>query len=130
MTRRPAFLLIGALLLTGCSTGEMAASPDTASTADGVSVGTGLLSFDPEEATVKAGQTVTWVAGDGIRHVLVQGSYELGDDGLRTTQTDDKAFNLTLTKKGQKVSHTYSKPGTFTYYCTVHFGMNGAVRVT
>lgn len=93
-------------------------------------VSTALLAFDPKVARIKTGQTVTWVGGDGITHVLVEGTYQVGGDGLRTSQTDDKAFNLTLTKKGQEVSHTYDKPGTFTYYCTIHHGMNGSVVVT
>ncbi|MCU1587953.1 MAG: Blue (Type1) copper protein [Frankiales bacterium] len=93
-------------------------------------VNTGLLAFDPVEAHIKVGQTVTWEAGDNIRHVLVEGTYKVGGDTLRTSQTDDKAFNLVLTKKGQTVSHTYDKPGTFTYYCTIHHGMNGSVVVS
>jgi plastocyanin len=97
---------------------------------DGVQVGTALLAFDPKEARVAKGQTVTWVGGDSITHVLVQGDYKVGSDGLRTEETDDKAFNLRLTKKDQKVSHTYDEPGTYTYYCTIHKGMNGTVVVS
>jgi plastocyanin len=93
-------------------------------------VNTGLLSFDPKQVQIKTGQTVAWVGGDDITHVLVEGTYEVGSDGLRTTQTDDKVFNLSLTKKGQQVTHTYDKAGTFTYFCTIHHGMNGTVVVS
>ncbi len=121
-----------ALLLTAaCGGSDTSASADTAApTAAGPSVGTALLTFDPETVRVKNGQTVTWVGGDNITHVLVEGTYQVGNDGLRTEQTDDKAFNLRLTKKGQQVSHTYDKPGSFTYYCTIHHGMNGTVVVS
>jgi plastocyanin len=95
-----------------------------------VSVNTGLLAFDPKEVRVQTGQTVSWVGGGNITHVLVQGTYEVGADGLRTKETDDKAFSLKLTKKGQQVSHTYDKAGTFTYFCTIHKGMNGTVTVS
>jgi plastocyanin len=37
---------------------------------------------------------------------------------------------LKLSKKGQQVSHTYDKAGTFTYFCTIHKGMNGSVTVS
>lgn len=133
MTRhRTAFLAAGALLLltSACSMSSDDKTAAPTKNADGVQVDTGLLTFDPLEAKVKTGQTVTWVGGDNIRHVLVQGTYEVGGDKLRTTETDDKAFNLTLTKKGQTVSHNYDKAGTFTYYCTIHKGMNGSVVVS
>ena len=119
------------LLSAACGSSDDAASAAAAgSTADGPSVSTGLLAFDPETVKVNKGQTVTWVGGDDITHVLVEGTYKVGSDKLRTEQTDDKAFNLRLTKKGQQVSHTYDKAGTYTYYCTIHHGMNGTVVVS
>jgi plastocyanin len=122
------------LLSAACGSSDDAASTGTtgtaASNADGPSVNTALLAFDPETVKVSKGQTVTWVGGDDITHVLVEGTYKVGSDKLRTEQTDDKAFNLRLTKKGQQVSHTYDKPGTYTYYCTIHHGMNGTVVVS
>ena len=119
------------LLSAACGSSSDSASTDAAAPkADGVSVDTALLKFDPETVRVSKGQTVTWVGGDNITHVLVEGTYQVGSDGLRTEQTDDKEFNLRLAKKGQQVSHTYDKPGTFTYYCTIHHGMNGTVVVS
>lgn len=118
-----------ALTACGSSSGEAESTEGSTST-EGVSVDTGLLAFDPKTVTVTKGQSVTWVGGDNIRHVLVQGAYEVGADGLRTKETDDKAFNLALDRKGQRVSHTYSTSGTFTYFCTIHKGMNGTVVVS
>ena len=131
--RRPA-LLTGAVSLVlfsaACGGSSEPAAPAAAPAKDGVTVNSALLEFDPESVTIKPGQTVTWVGGDNITHVLVQGPYTVGSDGLRTEQTDDQAFSLKLTKKGQQVSHTYDKAGTFTYFCTIHKGMNGAVTVS
>ena len=131
--RRSRLLLVVAasslLLFTACASSSGGGGGEDAS-GDGVPVNTALLSFDPKEVQVAKGQTVTWVGGDNITHVLVQGEYTVGGDGLRTEETDDKAFNLRLTKKDQKVSHTYDKPGTFTYFCTIHKGMNGTVVVS
>ncbi len=126
-----ALVTAGLLALTACSSSSGEAdSTDGGTSADGVSVDTGLLAFDPKSVTVTKGQTVTWVGGDNISHILVQGSYEVGADGLRTKESDDKAFNLTLNRKGQRVTHTYSTSGTFTYFCTIHKGMNGTVVVS
>jgi plastocyanin len=121
------------LLLATSACGGSSSTGDTTSTtktASAATVNTALLAFDPKEVRVKAGQTVTWIGGDDITHVLVEGTYEVGADGLRTKETDDKAFSLKLTKKGQQVSHTYDKTGTFTYFCTIHHGMNGTVVVS
>jgi plastocyanin len=119
------------LLSAACGSSSTATSaPSAAGKAGDVTVNTALLAFDPATAQIKKGQTVTWVGGDNITHVLVEGTYKVGSDHLRTEQTDDKAFNLKLTKSGQQVSHTYDKAGTFTYYCTIHHGMNGTVVVS
>lgn len=133
---RRAAVAVGAaaLALTACSSNGSkdagsSSSPGAASK-PGVTVNTALLAFDPKEARITKGQTVTWVGGDNITHVLVEGTYQVGSDGLRTSQTDDHAFSLNLSKKGQTVSHTYDKAGTFTYYCTIHHGMNGTVVVS
>jgi plastocyanin len=119
-----------ALLLSAACGGSSTPATKAAAKPSGTVVSTALLAFDPKTVNVKQGQTVTWVGGDNITHVLVEGDYKVGNDGLRTEQTDDKAFNLSLTKKGQQVSHTYDKAGTFTYYCTIHHGMNGTVVVS
>ena len=126
------------LALTACSGGGSSKASTTpgsgpAKTAakPGTTVKIPLLSFDPEKATVKVGQTVTWVNGNDINHVLVEGTYKVDPATmLRTSETDDKAFNLTVAKKGDTVEHTYAKAGTFTYYCTIHKGMNATVTVT
>jgi plastocyanin len=132
--RRTRLLLVAAtsslLLSTACASSSTGGGAESEASGDGVQVGTALLTFDPKEARVAKGETVTWVGGDNITHVLVEGEYTIGSDGLRTEETDDKAFNLRLTKKDQKVSHTYDKPGTYTYFCTIHKGMNGTVVVS
>jgi plastocyanin len=118
------------IVLTACGSSDKPSASAPPASADGVTVDTGLLAFNPKTANVKVGQTVTWVGGDNIKHVLVQGTYQVGGDGLRTKEDDDGTFNLTLDRKGQKVTHTYTMPGTFTYFCTIHHGLNGTVVVS
>ncbi|HUR13306.1 MAG TPA: plastocyanin/azurin family copper-binding protein [Mycobacteriales bacterium] len=133
MSTRPvvaATAVAGLLALSACGSSDTPKDGASAKTADGTTVSTGLLAFSPKVANVKAGQTVTWVGGDNIGHVLVQGTYDVGGDGLRTKETDDGTFELKLNRKGQQVSHVYSTPGTFTYFCTIHHGMNGSVVVS
>ena len=122
----------GTLALTAACGGGGSSTPSTpgAPAAAGTTVKIPLLSFDPVAVTVKTGQTVTWVNGNDINHVLVEGTYKVGADGLRTSETDDGAFKLPVAKKGDTVHFTYAKAGTFTYYCTIHKGMNATVTVT
>jgi plastocyanin len=122
--------LLSLLLMTAACGGSSETSNEATTAKADASVNTALLAFDPKDVRIKTGQTVGWVGGDNITHVLVEGTYEVGADGLRTKDTDDKAFSLKLTKKGQQVTHTYDKAGTFTYFCTIHKGMNGTVTVS
>lgn len=127
-----AAVALAVLLTTAACGGSSGAGSSSApaTTKGAASVNTALLKFDPQEVRIKVGQTVTWIGGDNITHVLVQGTYDVGADSLRTKENDDKTFSLKLTKKGQQVSHTYDQAGTFTYFCTIHKGMNGTVVVS
>lgn len=73
------------------------------------------IAFKPETVSVRAGDTVTWRFEDkGIPHNVVA-----NDDSFKSDIKDAGVFK-----------HTFEKPGTFSYSCTVHPGMNGTVKVT
>jgi plastocyanin len=69
--------------------------------------------WEPDEVTIKAGEAVLWDVSGSIVHDLK------GDEGV-----SHKAASK------YKVSHTYAKPGTYAYSCTIHPGMVGTVTVT
>jgi plastocyanin len=117
-----------ALLVTSACSGSSDPEPATASL-PGATVTIPLLAFDPATVTIAPGQTVTWKNGNDISHVLVERTYTVGADGLRTSETPDGAFSLKVDNTGDTVSHTYPKAGTFTYYCSIHKGMNATVTV-
>ena len=130
--RRAAAAALGALLLTSACGGSSGSSKAAQSSPakPGAAVGIPLLSFTPDTVTIQAGQTVTWTNGNDISHVLVEGSYAVDKHtGLRTSESDDGAFSLKVDKKNDVVSHTYPRAGTFTYYCSIHKGMNATVVV-
>ena len=132
MRRTAAAAALGTLLLASACGGSSDGKKDSAAagpTKPGASVAIPLLSFDPAKVTVKAGQTVTWTNKNDISHVLQEGTYTLDGNGLRSSEKSDGAFSLKVDKKGDVVSHTYDKPGTFTYFCTIHKGMNATVVV-
>lgn len=72
------------------------------------------FAFQSTNLTVKAGTTVTWTNKDSAPHTVTanDGSFDSGT----------MATNVTY-------SHTFSKTGTFSYYCTVHPSMKATVIV-
>lgn len=73
----------------------------------------GNFTFDPQRLTVKAGTTVTWINEDDIPHV-VAGPPSFKSKAL---DTDDK------------FSFTFTTPGTFSYFCSLHPHMTGSIVV-
>lgn len=74
------------------------------------------FSFGPTTLTIPVGTTVTWVNRDDIPHTVVS--------------TDDpKAFKSKVLDTDEKFSFTFSKPGTYAYFCSVHPKMTGKVVV-
>ena len=72
------------------------------------------FTFGPDTLTVPANSTVTWVNKDDVPHVIAS------NDGLfksKALDTDDK------------YSYTFSKAGTYSYYCSIHPKMVGKVVV-
>jgi plastocyanin len=74
------------------------------------------FSFGPAALTVPVGTTVTWINRDDIPHTVVS--------------TDDpKAFKSKVLDTDEKFSFTFSKAGTYPYFCSIHPKMTGKVIV-
>ena len=74
------------------------------------------FSFGPTALTVAVGTTVTWTNRDDIPHTVVS--------------TDDpKAFKSKVLDTDEKFSFTFTKAGTYPYFCSVHPKMTGKVIV-
>jgi plastocyanin len=89
----------------------MAASPARA--AD-IEVKIDNFVFNPQQITVKAGDTVTWVNHDDIPHTV-------------TSKT--MAFRSKAMDTDDKFSFTFATPGTFPYFCALHPHMTGTIVV-
>jgi plastocyanin len=74
------------------------------------------FSFGPATLTVPAGATVTWTNRDDIPHTVV-------------STADPKVFKSKVLDTDEKFSFTFSKPGTYPYFCSVHPKMTGTVIV-
>jgi plastocyanin len=87
--------------------------------------------FNPSTTTVKVGTTVTWLNDEVVTHTVTSGRFEGIDKTLdcdpRRTQT--APLTQKLDGKGKSFSFTFNKPGTYTYYCDIHQGMNATITV-
>jgi amicyanin len=72
------------------------------------------FTFNPKQVTVKAGDTVTWINGDDIPHTVTSKTLVFRSKAL---DTDDK------------FSFTFTKPGTYLYFCSLHPMMTGSIVV-
>ena len=72
------------------------------------------FSFSPETLTVPVNTAVTWVNKDDVPHVIASNDGAFKSKGL---DTDDK------------YSYTFTKHGTYGYYCSIHPKMTGKIVV-
>jgi len=73
------------------------------------------FTFAPNELTVSAGTTVQWVNRDDIPHTVV---------------SDDKTtFKSKALDTDDSFSYTFTKAGTYPYFCSIHPKMTGKVVV-
>src|SRR6202795_2734575 len=70
--------------------------------------------FGPQTITVPVGATVTWTNKDDIPH---------------TSVSTDGVFKSKVLDTDEKFSYTFSKAGTYPYYCTIHPKMTGQIVV-
>ena len=115
-----------AAVLAGCGDEDRATGAAPAVTS---AVHLELLSFEPGELHVAAGTTVEWVNDNPITHTVTSGSYEVGADGLRTSEQPDGTFDGDLAAQGDTFRQTFAEPGTYAYFCSIHKGMNATIVV-
>ena len=109
-----ALALAAALVIAGCGgdggDGGAEAAPVTGVT----QVAAKDNRFSPAAIQVPAGTTVTWTFEDGlIPHDVKGDSFSSGEPRRKGSFT-----------------HTFDRPGTYPYRCTLHDGMTGRVVVT
>jgi len=88
-------------------------------------------SFQPVQATIKAGDTVEWKnVGAQLHHVTTDPSAALKKADV-ANPPGVKPFDSGLLKPGESFRETFSAPGIYRYTCAVHEakGMNGEVVV-
>ncbi len=90
-----------------------AKTTEAKTTEAGVEVHIDNFTFEPAQLTVKVGTTVTWTNRDDIPHTVVSA----GKFRSKTMDTDGT------------FSFTFTSPGDYKYFCSLHPHMTGMVKV-
>jgi amicyanin len=72
------------------------------------------FTFAPQELRVKAGTTVTWINADDIPH---------------TVASSTRLFKSKVLDTEGKFSFTFTTPGSYQYFCSLHPHMTGSIVV-
>jgi len=104
-------LLANAVFAGAAALFLLAAAPAAAGEA---AVKIGNFTFGPQELKVKSGTTVTWTNEDDIPH---------------TVTSTTMAFKSKALDSDDKFSFTFSTPGTYQYFCSLHPHMTGTIVV-
>jgi plastocyanin len=114
------------LLLVACGSSSSSSSTTTAKPASAAApaaapVASGLVSvsisgyaYKPATITVKPGTKITFTNHDQTAH---------------TATSTHKGFDTGTVQPGKSATVTFTKPGTYTYYCQFHAFMHGTVIV-
>ena len=106
----PTLTALFLLMSASPSAGVDATQPGTAP----VAVKIDNFSFGPQTLTVPVGTTVTWTNRDDIPHTIV---------------SSDGVFKSKVRDTDETFSYTFTKAGTYAYFCSVHPKMTGKIVV-
>jgi plastocyanin len=78
------------------------------------SVNIGHNFFDPPDAAIEPGSTITWTNNGAVPH---------------TVTADDGSFDSGVLNPGDSYTVAFDGQGTITYFCAIHPEMRGSVTV-
>jgi len=106
--------LVACAALAAVPSGAPAASPAPGASAAPIVVHIKDFKYDPTPLTIHVNDTVTFVNDDDEPHTVTADDKSFDSDGLDTSQT---------------WKHTFTKAGTYSYFCEVHPFMKASIIV-
>jgi len=100
-----AILVVAVVLTTGVKSMNAAGAPE---------IKIDNFSFGPASITVPVGTPITWANHDDVPHVIA---------------SVDNLFKSKPLDTDDRFSFTFTKPGTYEYFCAIHPRMTGTVVV-
>jgi amicyanin len=82
----------------------------------------GNYDFHPQNLTVKAGTTVTWINMDLVGHNVEAGTHD-------NQEHLDELFESPMLEHMQSFSYSFNEPGEYVYHCDPHPYMEGRIIV-
>lgn len=76
--------------------------------------------LNPQDITIKTGDTVKWTNTDELKHNLAS---------VPGSGPTDELEIFTLMEPGDVYSHTFTLPGEYPYFCFIHNQMTGKITV-
>ncbi len=122
MNRIRTTIVIGVLAIAAAACSSDPATGESPSSGDGGSsaVRIDTFQFGPDVLEVAVGTEVTWTNEDDIEHTVTSG----------TPDSPDGTFDGELDGPGARFTFAFEDAGVFAYFCDVHQGMRGEIRVT
>ena len=105
--RLVSIVIVASAILLIAGTRHAVAAGDTAVKIDN-------FSFGPSNVTVPVGTTLTWTNRDDVPHVVA---------------SVDNLFKSKALDTDDHFSYTFTKPGTYEYFCAIHPKMTGKIVV-
>jgi plastocyanin len=93
--------MAGLILMVGAQRSQAADNP-----AKGIEIKIDNFNFGPMKLSVAVGTTVTWTNNDDVPHTVVS--------------EDKTTFKSRALDTGENFSYTFTKPGKYAYFCSVH----------
>ena len=120
--------MLGLLILAGCGASSTPTPPPTPTatpTADTLSNGgattqASIQNFAHQDLTVQVGGTVVWTQRDSTTHTTTSG----------TPGNPEGIWDSGVLSQNQTFSRTFTQPGTFLYFCSLHSSMTATITVT
>jgi plastocyanin len=120
MQKKPLFyerigiLAIAVLTLGMCAWANQVQTSSRAPAAAATEVKIDNFTYGPSELTVPVGTTVKWTNHDDMPH---------------TVTSEDKSFASKALDTDDTFTFTFTKPGTYIYFCTIHPKMTAKIVV-
>ncbi len=109
------------------TSGEENQSAETTQNPKTYSVEIKNLLFNPKQQTINVGDTVVWTNKDSVSHTVDSDSGNEIKSGMLSGAGGGGYYSSPTA--GETYSHTFTKAGTYNYYCAFHPGMTGVIIV-
>lgn len=116
-------LLSGFLHLRKTTAIEEHAKPPAVTQEPAATVGmTNTMKFNPDTVRINTGETVEWTNSSLLAHSVTGDPSQSTIEGSAQLPEGAKPFDSGMMDPDETFTHTFTKPGTYKYFCIPHEG--------